>query len=193
MANMPNSNVHGANTGPTWVLSAPGGPHIGPMNLAIRICLHGWCITVIPWLLWYKCFSKWTTCNGNSCEIPTGFMVIWIHLTTGSQSMPKLQCSIEPIGTTSPSRQFGEFRWKGDATFRSFSAYPHYTLEREDQATYILPKAPFTRPVAQITQCTSLLSQNASLCNKYAHVCTFLLQNGALWDIWCIVGFVRWV
>ena len=30
------SKVHGANTGPTWVLSAPGGPHIGPMNLAIR-------------------------------------------------------------------------------------------------------------------------------------------------------------
>ena len=23
--------------GPTWVLSAPDGPHIGPMNLAIRV------------------------------------------------------------------------------------------------------------------------------------------------------------
>ena len=29
------SKVHGANMGPTWVLSAPDGPHIGPMNLAI--------------------------------------------------------------------------------------------------------------------------------------------------------------
>ena len=28
--------VHGANMGPTWVLSAPDGPHVGPMNLAIR-------------------------------------------------------------------------------------------------------------------------------------------------------------
>ena len=28
--------VHGANIGPTWVLSAPDGPHVGPMNLAIR-------------------------------------------------------------------------------------------------------------------------------------------------------------
>ena len=27
---------HGANMGPTWVLSVPGGPHVGPMNLAIR-------------------------------------------------------------------------------------------------------------------------------------------------------------
>ena len=28
--------VHGANMGPTWVLLAPDGPHVGPMNLAIR-------------------------------------------------------------------------------------------------------------------------------------------------------------
>ena len=30
------SKVHGTNMGPTWVLSAPDGPHVGPMNLAIR-------------------------------------------------------------------------------------------------------------------------------------------------------------
>ena len=33
--NTPDSKVHGANMGPTWVLSAPDGPHVGPMNLAI--------------------------------------------------------------------------------------------------------------------------------------------------------------
>ena len=33
---IPDSKVHVANMGPTWVLAAPGGPHIGPMNLAIR-------------------------------------------------------------------------------------------------------------------------------------------------------------
>ena len=32
----PESEVHGANMGLTWVLSAPDGPHFGPMNLAIR-------------------------------------------------------------------------------------------------------------------------------------------------------------
>ena len=32
----PDNKVHGANVGPTWVLSAPDGPHVGPMNLAIR-------------------------------------------------------------------------------------------------------------------------------------------------------------
>ena len=35
--NFPDSKVHGANMGPTWVLSAPDGPHDGPMNLAIRV------------------------------------------------------------------------------------------------------------------------------------------------------------
>ena len=35
----PDSKVHGANTGPTWVLSAPDGPHVGPMNLAIRVVM----------------------------------------------------------------------------------------------------------------------------------------------------------
>ena len=28
----PDSKVHGANMGPTWVLSAPDGSHVGPMN-----------------------------------------------------------------------------------------------------------------------------------------------------------------
>ena len=35
----PGSNVLGANMGPTWVLSAPDGPHVGPMNLAIGECI----------------------------------------------------------------------------------------------------------------------------------------------------------
>ena len=33
---IPDSRVHGANMGPTWVLSAPDGPHVGLINLAIR-------------------------------------------------------------------------------------------------------------------------------------------------------------
>ena len=33
----PDSKVHEANMGPTWVLSAPDGPHVGHMNLAIRV------------------------------------------------------------------------------------------------------------------------------------------------------------
>ena len=33
----PDNKVHGAKMGPTWVLSAPDGPHVGPMNLTIRV------------------------------------------------------------------------------------------------------------------------------------------------------------
>ena len=35
----PDSKVHVAHMGHTWVLSASGGPHVGPMNIAIRIIL----------------------------------------------------------------------------------------------------------------------------------------------------------
>ena len=35
--NSPDNKVYGANMGPTWVLSAPGGPHVGPMNFAIWV------------------------------------------------------------------------------------------------------------------------------------------------------------
>ena len=33
----PDSKIHAANMGPTWVLSSPGEPHVGPMNLAIWV------------------------------------------------------------------------------------------------------------------------------------------------------------
>ena len=30
------NKVHGAYIWPTWFLSVPGGPHVGPMSLAVR-------------------------------------------------------------------------------------------------------------------------------------------------------------
>ena len=38
---IPDSKVHGANMEPIWVLSAPDGPHVDPMNLAIRDVILG--------------------------------------------------------------------------------------------------------------------------------------------------------
>ena len=32
---VPDSKFHGANVGPIWGRQDPGGPHVGPMNLAI--------------------------------------------------------------------------------------------------------------------------------------------------------------
>ena len=37
--------VYGANIGPTWVLLAPGGPHVGLMNLAIWVLVF-WVYTI---------------------------------------------------------------------------------------------------------------------------------------------------
>ena len=51
----PESKVHGANVGPIWVLSAPGRPHVGPINLALRGIL------LINCILLNKYFKqKWT-------------------------------------------------------------------------------------------------------------------------------------
>ena len=36
----PGDRVHGANMGPTWVLTDPDRPHVGPMNLAIRVVTY---------------------------------------------------------------------------------------------------------------------------------------------------------
>ena len=36
MQNNPDSKVHEANIGHIWGRQDPGGPHVGPMNLAIR-------------------------------------------------------------------------------------------------------------------------------------------------------------
>ena len=36
MGNNTDSKVHVAPMGPAWVLSAPGGPNVGPMNFAIK-------------------------------------------------------------------------------------------------------------------------------------------------------------
>ena len=33
----PDSRVHGANMGPIWGRQDPGGPHVGPINLAIWV------------------------------------------------------------------------------------------------------------------------------------------------------------
>ena len=47
------SKIHGANMEPTWVLSAPGGPHGGTINLAIRT--YQWIVALASardWLIW---------------------------------------------------------------------------------------------------------------------------------------------
>ena len=47
---VPDSKVHGVNMGHTWVMSAPDGPNVGPMNLAIRGVPYPHCL-LPQWLI----------------------------------------------------------------------------------------------------------------------------------------------
>ena len=48
---IPDNKVHGANMGPTWVLSAPDGPHVGPMNLVYRDITQSICHRISIWFV----------------------------------------------------------------------------------------------------------------------------------------------
>ena len=61
----PDSKVHGANVGPTWGQQGPGGPHVGPMNLAIWVCMKvvinysGVCSARLKWSIISTMQVKW--------------------------------------------------------------------------------------------------------------------------------------
>ena len=52
----PDSKVHGANMGPTWVLSAPDGPHVGPWTLLLSGKLLVIDMTQHWGILWRRAF-----------------------------------------------------------------------------------------------------------------------------------------
>ena len=68
-ASYPDSKVHGAIMGPTWVLSAPDGPHDGPMNIAIWVVQkYGLCsILVIALLYTISCYIE-MCCKGTDLK-----------------------------------------------------------------------------------------------------------------------------
>ena len=60
LVKLPDSKVHGANMGPTWVLSAPDGPHGRPMNLAITTVQELLTWPLNPWpIYWNRCSVIW--------------------------------------------------------------------------------------------------------------------------------------
>ena len=95
--NHPDSKVHGANMGPTWGRQDPGGPHVGPVNLAIWAAL--------PMLT--MCFSvsqgrEWSHCRVSSPGVPSGGLtlaVVWAPVTP--PKMPLSHPSFPPIPTLS--------------------------------------------------------------------------------------------
>ena len=67
----PDNKVHGANMGPTWVLSVPDGPHVGPTNLAMRTTYPAEFYEYLKnWHIWsqlkpqwwhFHCFCRWAS------------------------------------------------------------------------------------------------------------------------------------
>ena len=97
---VPDSKVHGANMGPTWVLSAPDEPHVGPMNLAIwgslqnSLWLHDHCFMIIKcrYHLWH---SEWTQQNKPMWTSDA----IWRHIF-GSSLAQVIICCLTGTGNT---------------------------------------------------------------------------------------------
>ena len=59
--------------GPTWVLSAPGGPLVGPMNLAIRVAIH-----TMQYHFRYGLFSKIQHTSLNSSVRAWCRCLLWV-------------------------------------------------------------------------------------------------------------------
>ena len=75
-----NSKVHGAKMVPTWVLSSPGGHHVGPMNLAIwvvtwyKICVYVCDMWV--WQAWISNYIPLDIVGCNSLSVPWGLYIV---------------------------------------------------------------------------------------------------------------------
>ena len=92
--NTPDSKVHVANMGPIWVLSVSDGPHVGPMNLAIRdnTGLANLCYN------WFTCWSG--SCFGQAVSSPHSFdsaslgwclawwRIYWCYVSMKTRSLP---------------------------------------------------------------------------------------------------------
>ena len=82
------ARVHGANMGPTWVLSAPDGPHVGLMNLAISVlyrkCFFAHNTHYIGWIM--HTFFTLLCCNPSGAgiiRIPRLLISLSVHHIDG--------------------------------------------------------------------------------------------------------------
>ena len=91
----PDSKVHGANMGPIWGRLDPGGPHVGPMNLAVwenslnfADAIFNFCIAiaafwVAPWTInhHYQCLF---TCSAPNYYLDRCWPTLRIHINYAS-------------------------------------------------------------------------------------------------------------
>ena len=111
----PDSKPHGANMGPTWVLSPPGGAHFGPMNIALWGAFCGWNPPLTDRFyshsLWNEVFGYLICCQCAQVFEPTidftvicgGMKLIWRHCSNG-----RIRCENKILViNTSPSHNDG--------------------------------------------------------------------------------------
>ena len=79
----PDNKVDEANMGPTWVLSDPDGPHVGPMNLAIREDMLALCytavLTCVRVLLQWNSTSVYTSCTYSTYHLELALATFICH------------------------------------------------------------------------------------------------------------------
>ena len=88
-SNHPDSKFHGANMGPTWVLSVPGGPHVGPMNFFIRAVIGNWNSMVktfryIFFVIWLNMSAVMTSAKLGSNWLFYNLIQLWIQYVLNS-------------------------------------------------------------------------------------------------------------
>ena len=70
--------------GHTWVLSAPDGPHVGPMNLAVRVCIQiSRCTSAMRCVVTSYELNVSCTCNSYELHMKfnNNFTIIFYEMT----------------------------------------------------------------------------------------------------------------
>ena len=83
----PDSKVYGANMRPTWVLSAPGWSHVGPINLAIRGVTFCSCMCY-QWNWPESTLSNDVPCIRRICDLNN--VSLFIFLLEDTQTLSRL-------------------------------------------------------------------------------------------------------
>ena len=134
----PDSKVHGANMGPTWVLSAQDGPHVDPMNLAV------WDVTKYCVILQ----TRRTYAVGNNNYV---LMVIqnktnqtkWNHVPSNfwykTHQISKLKCFSSPLEVVF-SQAIEAMCWVKNEDVVGAAPTAMLQLHLSDQQFYCLPK-----------------------------------------------------
>ena len=91
-----------------------------------------------------------------------------------------------------------EGQWGGALMFSLIYTWTNGWATNRDASDLRRHRAHYDVTVMMVTIDLIHKPNNATVLYPTMHhfvteMCTFLLQNGALWDIWCIGAFVRWV